>query len=71
MQPDRQSGLWDTFLPDPVPLAAGVYDLRLEEECYTSQHDEEGENHRRCGALIAVEVDGDTVVGVPPLGDCP
>ncbi len=62
----RGDGPWDTFFPDPVPLAAGSYDLRVEESCH--RWDEDGET-LRCG-LVTVEVNGDTVVGSPKLEDC-
>ncbi|GMQ94168.1 MAG: hypothetical protein BMS9Abin12_1652 [Acidimicrobiia bacterium] len=59
-------GPWDTFFPDPVPLASGFYDLRVEEGC-----SREGEDFETlwCGS-VAVEVKGDTVVGMPELEDC-
>ncbi|MFV1971012.1 MAG: hypothetical protein ACC683_08430 [Acidimicrobiia bacterium] len=62
----RPDGPWDTFFPDPVPLAAGSYDLRIEEGC-----NREGEDFDTlwCG-FVAVKVDGDTVVGMPELEDC-
>ena len=62
----RHDGPWDTFFPDPVPLAAGLYDLRVQESCHR-----EGEDHESlyCG-IVTVEVNGDTVVGMPELEDC-
>ncbi|MEA3511517.1 MAG: hypothetical protein U9R51_08790, partial [Actinomycetota bacterium] len=62
----RGDGPWDTFFPDPVPLAAGAYDLRVEENCH--RRGEEIET-LRCG-FVTVEVDGDTVVEMPQLEDC-
>ncbi|MFV9673051.1 MAG: hypothetical protein ACNYZH_07465 [Acidimicrobiia bacterium] len=62
----RGDGPWDTFFPDPVPLAAGAYDLRVEEACHR-----EGEDYEvlRCG-VVTIEVNGDTVVEMPELEDC-
>jgi hypothetical protein len=62
----RGDGPWDTFFPDPVPLAAGLYDLRIEESCHREGEDFE---FLRCG-VVTVEVDGDTVVQMPELEDC-
>jgi hypothetical protein len=62
----RHDGPWDTFFPDPVPLAVGLYDLRIEEGC---QREGEDFETLRCG-FVAVEVKGDTVVGMPELEDC-
>ena len=68
----RHDGPWDSFFPDPVPLAAGSYDLRVEANCHTEG--EEGEEGEEGGALrcgfVTVEVDGDTVVEMPELEDC-
>ncbi|MEA3503290.1 MAG: hypothetical protein U9R47_10975, partial [Actinomycetota bacterium] len=62
----RGDGPWDTFFPDPAPLAAGFYDLRVEQDCQ-----EEGEDHAVlwCG-VVTIEVNGDTVVEMPELEDC-
>ncbi len=63
---------WDASLPDPVPLAAGSYDLRLEEWCLRDEHvDDPGPDdmRTRC-ASITVEIDGDTVVAAPEFGAC-
>ena len=56
---------WDTAMPDPVPLAAGPYDVRFQEFCF----DEEGGEVWRCGFATA-EVDGPTVVKMPELEQC-
>jgi hypothetical protein len=62
---------WDASLPDPVPLAAGSYDLRLQEMCFRDERGDGPDNeHTRC-ASITVEIDGDTVVAVPEFGACP
>ncbi|MEA2022777.1 MAG: hypothetical protein U9N79_00650 [Actinomycetota bacterium] len=61
---------WDASFPDPIPLAAGSYDLRLQEWCYRDEHVDDPDNeHTRC-ASITVEVDGDTVVKAPEFGAC-
>ncbi|MCL1599411.1 MAG: hypothetical protein M3094_09520, partial [Actinomycetia bacterium] len=70
LQPDERSGIWDASLPPPTPLPAGVYDLRVTEMCNTAGEDDHDEN-RRCGVLLGVEVNGDTVVQMPDLGACP
>jgi len=62
----RGDGPWDTFFPDPVPLAAGTYDLRIQESCHREGEDRES---LYCG-IVTVEVNGDTVVEMPELEDC-
>jgi hypothetical protein len=64
----RPDGPWDTRFPDPVPLAAGSYDLRIEESC-GKEVGGEGTEQLRC-AFVTVEVDGATVVEMPELGAC-
>jgi hypothetical protein len=64
---------WDTRFPDPVPLAAGSYDLRVEELCIENEEewDDQAEKEGRRCATITIEVDGATIVEMPELGACP
>ena len=64
---------WDESLPDPIPLASGSYDLRLQEWCMREEQvdDYDPSNERTECALLTVEVDGDTVVAAPELEVCP
>ena len=61
---------WDAFFPDPVPLAAGSYDLVLQERCEREEHVDDPDNERTRCASITVEIDGDTVVTAPEFGAC-
>ncbi len=63
---------WDGSLPDPVPLAAGSYDLILQERCLRDEsvEDPEEEDLYITCASVTVEVDGDTVVTIPEFGAC-
>lgn len=63
-------GPWDTRFADPIPLAVGSYDLRIEETCEDEDAQEDDDIRRRC-AFVAVEVDGATLVEMPELGACP
>lgn len=60
---------WDTSLPEPTTMVAGSYDLRVQRSCQQQEHDDEDAVHS-C-ATVAVEVNGETVVDLPELGDCP
>ena len=62
---------WDESLPDPIPLASGSYDLRLQEWCFREEQVEGPDNERTQCAMLTVEVDGETVVTAPELGACP
>jgi len=66
----RPDGPWDTRFPDPVPLASGSYDLRIEDWCGNEGGEDDAEARQRC-AFLAVEVDGATIVEMPELGACP
>ncbi|MEA3509809.1 MAG: hypothetical protein U9R51_00085 [Actinomycetota bacterium] len=63
---------WDASLPDPVPLAAGSYDLILQQQCLLDEsvEDPEEEDLDITCASVTVEVDGATVVRVPEFGAC-
>ncbi len=60
-------GTWDSHFADPVSLAAGSYDVVVYQLC--ASEDSEGEDFW-CGSAT-VDVDGDTVVALPELGECP
>ncbi len=71
INPDmRDGGSWDARFPDPVALAAGSYDLRLQEMCENEGAQDEDDIAIRC-AFVTVEVDGATIVEMPELGMCP
>ncbi len=61
---------WDADFLDPIPLAAGSYDLRFEETCEHENVQSEEDMQWRC-AFLAVEVDGATIVEMPELEACP
>jgi len=61
-------GTWDAALPEPVLLSPGAYDVFVHYWCV--EDEESGEEEGRCGRAT-VDVDGDTVVPLPELGECP
>jgi hypothetical protein len=63
-QPDRA---WDSHFADPVPLVAGSYDVLVYEFCFMEGSEQED---FWCGSAT-VDVNGDTVVALPELGECP
>ncbi|GMQ86219.1 MAG: hypothetical protein BMS9Abin07_1792 [Acidimicrobiia bacterium] len=65
----RDGESWDARFPDPVALAAGSYDLRLQEMCNNEDAQDEDDGAIRC-AFVTVEVDGATIVEMPELGVC-
>jgi hypothetical protein len=66
----NDDGQPDTRFPDPVPLAAGTYDLRIEEHCESEDMQDESEMYRQC-AFTTVTVNGATIVKIPEFGACP
>ncbi len=63
-------GQWDTRFPDPIQLAAGTYDLRIEEHCEDEDMQDDNEMFRWC-AFTKVSVNGATIVKMPELRACP